>query len=203
MCTRGDSILSTRYSKYIKWSIPSYTYPGNQSIGASSNGEYLVPEPILSSRTFSWWIYIHFIYTIIMVDHTWVCIRTAVLYQSYIDMMDIWVIERSSIFIRRFIYVLLNTGIWWFISTGECDTLWSHISRIKHQVNVFLCVQWHMDSSWFALQLFIYWIRYPLLVYQTFPLPPPWTHCTLMQIPSGQSSCCCKPKSPCWSGAPQ
>ena len=30
---------------------------------------------------------------------------------------------------------------------------------------------------------------------------PPWTHCTLTQIPSGQSSCCCKPKSPCWSGA--
>ena len=23
---------------------------------------------------------------------------------------------------------------------------------------------------------------------------PPWTHCTLTQIPSGQSSCCCKPK---------
>ena len=42
-------------------------------------------------------------------------------------------------------------------------------------------------------------------VYIVFPLSftslsdlsapsPPWTHCTLMQIPSGQSSCCFKPK---------
>ena len=58
MCTRGDSILSTRYSKYIKWSIPSYMYPGTvpgtgtlvtsryeqMGAGTSTRYWYLVPS---------------------------------------------------------------------------------------------------------------------------------------------------------------
>ena len=32
----------------MQWSIPTNTYPGNQSMGANGTREYLVPEPVLS-----------------------------------------------------------------------------------------------------------------------------------------------------------